>query len=204
MRNWNNHDSYLTELALSIYPQPEDPGHTVLAQKVIDTWLSRMTTCKFVLDLGCGTGFCQPMFEKWGVEYEGICLGEDFIVAQEKGRNVKKMDFSFLEYEDGSFDLLFARHSLEHSPMPLLTLKEWARASRFWLGLVLPHPDWYGYRGKNHFSVMNHEQILNHLDNAGWKVLWDEVDKLPTKKAEDEPPILINHEFWLMAEKKKI
>jgi SAM-dependent methyltransferase len=206
MRNWNNHDSYLNELLKDIYPQPEDKGHTALAQKVIDTWMSIMTTCKSVLDLGCGTGFCQPMFERWNVEYEGICLGEDFIHAQDNGRNVRKMDFSFLDYDDGSFDLLFARHSLEHSPMPLLTLMEWARVSRSWLGIVLPHPDWYGYRGMNHYSVMNHEQILNLLDNAGWKVLWDDVDKLPVKDEQDEglPPRLVPHEFWIMAEKKTI
>lgn len=204
MRNYSHIESYLNELLADIYPQPEDKGHTALANKVIDHWLSRMATCTSVLDVGCGTGFCQPMFEKWNVAYEGVCLGEDFCVAQDNGRNVRKMDFSFLEYDDNSFDLLFARHSLEHSPMSLLTLKEWARVSRFWLGLVLPHPDWYGYRGLNHYFVMNHDQIKNHLDNSGWKVLWDEVDKLPVKPSEDEPPILRNHEFWIMAEKKRI
>lgn len=203
MRNWNHHDSYLNKLLMDVYPQPEDPGHSSLAKKVINQWMSRMTTCKNVLDLGCGTGFCQPMFEKWNVEYEGICLGEDFIHAQDNGRNVRKMDFSFLDYDDSSFDLLFARHSLEHSPMPLLTLMEWARVARYWLGIVLPHPDWYGFRGRNHYSVMNHEQVMNVLDNAGWKVLWDDVDKLPIKR-EDEPPVLTNHEFWLMCERKNI
>lgn len=204
MRNWNHIDSYLNKLYADLYPQPEDPGHTSLALKVIDTWMSRMTTCKSVLDLGCGTGFCQPMFEKWGVSYEGVCLGEDYMTALEKGRSVKRMDFSFLDHEDKSFDLLFSRHSLEHSPMPLLTLMEWARVSRYWLGIILPHPDWYGYKGRNHYSVMNHEQVHNLLDNAGWKVLWSDVDKLPFKKNEDEPAVPVNHEFWLMCEKKNI
>lgn len=204
MRNWNRHDSYLNELLKSVYPQPEDPGHTSLSQKVINTWMSRMTTCKSVLDLGCGTGFCQPMFEKFNIAYEGVCLGEDYLVACEKGRNVKLMDFSFLEYEDKSFDLLFSRHSLEHSPMPLLTLMEWERVARYWLGIVLPHPDWYGYKGQNHYSVMNHDQIVNLLDNAGWKVLWDDVDKVSVVRVEDEPPVPVNHEFWLMCEKRNI
>lgn len=206
MRNWTRHDQYLNILARDIYLQPEDPGHTALARKVIDTWMSRMTTCKSVLDVGCGEGFCQPMFERWGIQYEGVCLGEDFIVAQERGRNVKKMDFSFLEYEDESFDLIFARHSLEHSPMPLLTLFEWERVARYWLGIVLPHPDWYGFKEKNHYSVMYHDQVFNLLDRAGWKVLWDDVDYLPVKDkiTDNNPEGLTPHELWLMCEKKKI
>jgi SAM-dependent methyltransferase len=136
--------------------------------------MSKMTTCTSVLDLGCGTGFCQRMFEKWNVSYEGICLGEDFLEAEKQGRNVKKMDFNFLDYRENSFDLLFSRHSLEHSPMPLLTLMEWARVSKNWLGLVLPAPEWYTYGGHNHYSVMNMEQVRNLLDVSGWNILWDE------------------------------
>lgn len=206
MRNYANIDRYLNILARDIYRQPQDPGHTGLARKVIDTWMSRMTTCKSVLDVGCGEGFCQPMFERWGIQYEGVCLAEDFIAAQEQGRNVKKMDFSFLEYGDGQFDLVFARHSLEHSPMAILTLFEWERVARNWLGIVLPHPEWYGYFGKNHYSVMNHDQILNALDRAGLKVLWDDIDYLPhaDRIADHNPEGLTPHEMWLMCEKKKI
>jgi SAM-dependent methyltransferase len=174
MRNWTYHDQYITKLYGDIYPQPDDSGHTRLAQEVIENWMSKMTTCTSVLDLGCGTGFCQRMFEKWNVSYEGICLGEDFLEAEKQGRNVKKMDFNFLDYRENSFDLLFSRHSLEHSPMPLLTLMEWARVSKNWLGLVLPAPEWYTYGGHNHYSVMNMEQVRNLLDVSGWNILWDE------------------------------
>jgi SAM-dependent methyltransferase len=174
MRDYKHIDGYITKLYQQIYPQPDDSGHTRLAEEIIENWMSKMTTCASVLDLGCGTGFCQPMFENWQISYEGICLGEDFLDAKNIGRNVKKMDFSFLEYADNSFDLIFSRHSLEHSPMPLLTLMEWARVSKNWLGLVLPAPEWYTYRGNNHYSVMNMEQVRNLLDVSGWNILWDE------------------------------
>lgn len=195
MRNWKNIDRYLNILAEDIYPQPEDKGHTQLSLEVINRWLSRMTTCTSVLDLGCGTGFCQPMFEKFGVAYEGICLGRDYVDALERGRNVKRMDYHFLEYDDNSFDMLFARHSLEHSPMPLLALMEWARVSRSWLGIILPAPEWYTYSGLNHYSVMNKEQIANLLNRAGWRIIWDEGYKIERDGTE------IPNEYWIMCEK---
>jgi len=202
MRNYEHIDSYLSFLSGQIYEQPEDVGHTKFAQKVIDYWLSRMTTCHSVLDAGAGQGFCQSMFERWGVKYEGVALGEDVVKAQELGRNVKRMDFSFLEYPDNSFDMIFARHSLEHSPMPLLTLMEWHRVAKNWLGIILPAPEWYTFKGQNHYSVMILDQIHNLLDIAGWKIMWEDIKMLPMDK--DKPEDLRPHEYWLMSEKKKI
>ena len=200
MRDYKHIDGYINKLYSDIYPQPDDAGHTELARQVIDSWMSKMTTCHSVLDVGCGTGFCQPMFEKWGVSYEGICLGEDFIDATNHGRNVKKMDFNFLDYPDNSFDLIFSRHSLEHSPMPLLTLMEWARVAKSWLGLVLPAPEWYTFAGANHYSVMNMEQIKNILNVAGWNILWENVNVLEwDKKTHETRP----NEYWIMSEKKR-
>ncbi len=202
MRNFTHIDRYMTQLYADIYPQPPDPGHTALATKVIDHWCSRLTHCYSVLDVGAGQGFCQPLFERWNIAYTGIAMGEDVVVAQANGRNVHRMDFSFLEYDGNSFDMVFSRHSLEHSPMPLLTLMEWARVSRNWLGLVLPHPDWYGYKGLNHYSVMNTDQIKNMLDRAGWHVIWEEVDTLPAADKQENPPHR-NHEIWLFCEKQR-
>lgn len=198
MRDWTHHDQYITKLYGDIYPQPEDEGHTELARKVINHWMSKMETCKTVLDVGCGTGFAQRMFEKWNVKYEGICLGDDYIEATNHGRNVRKMDFSFLDYDDNSFDLLFARHSLEHSPMPLLTLMEWRRVATNWLGIVLPAPEWYTYTGRNHYSVMNWEQLKNLLNVAGWNLLWEDTD---FRVFEQQSGLTKPHEYWAMCEK---
>ena len=203
MRSYTNIDFYLNTLAGDIYPQPEDPGHTSLAYKAIDLWASRLTTCESVLDVGCGTGFCEDMFKVWNIKYQGVCLGQDFIIARDLARKVKRMDFHFLDFLDNSFDLVFARHSLEHSPMPLLALMEWARVSKSWLGLILPAPEWYGYKGLNHYSVMNHEQIENLLARAGWRIIWNDIDRLSKddKKTDDNPEGLMPHEYWIMAEK---
>jgi SAM-dependent methyltransferase len=201
MRDYKNIDRYITKLYDDVYPQPPDTGHTTLAAKVLDHWLSKLI-CKTVLDVGAGQGFCQPMFENWDIEYTGIALGEDVLEAQKLGRNVRKMDYSFLEFPDNSFDLIFARHSLEHSPMPVITLMEWNRVSANYLGIVLPHPDWYGYVGLNHYSVMDVPQIKHLLDIAGWHPIWETVDQLVWDTSKEDNP-LKNHEIWLMCEKKR-
>lgn len=199
MRDWSHHDRYISKLYGDIYPQPTDPGHTRLAQKVIDRWMSMMTTCHSVLDVGCGEGFCQPMFERWNVKYEGICLGEDYLAAEKANRNVRRMDFNFLEYPENYVDLIFARHSLEHSPMPLLTLMEWERVASSWLGLVLPAPEWYTFVGRNHYAVMNMEQVENILNVAGWRILWKDVhyELFDNSNPESKLP----NEYWIMSEK---
>lgn len=196
MRDYTRIDSYLTQLTGEIYAQPEDLGHTQLAQKVINMWMSRLSGCQQVLDVGCGTGFCQSMFERFKTKYTGICLGEDVLVAQGNGKNVFQMDFSFLDFPDKSFDLIFARHALEHSPMPLLTMMEWARVSKTWCGIVLPAPEHYTYKGQNHYSVMNQDQAESLFDHAGWKVIWKDIEKVL------HDTDLISLEYWYMLEKK--
>jgi len=199
MRDYSNVERYLNKFQNDIYPQPEDEGHTTLAQEVITEWMTKMTTCKSVLDLGCGTAFCQPMFEEFGVGYTGITLGQDFITATGMGRNVKKMDYSFLdEFQDESFDLLFSRHSLEHSPMPLLTLMEWYRVSKQWLGVILPAPEHFTFRGINHYSVMTERQAELCFQQAGFGVIWK---NLKYHKSADETIPDVPFEFRYMLEK---
>lgn len=194
MRDYSKIDGYVTQLIGDIYPQPTDPGHTALAQTVIDRWMSSLEGCHSVLDVGAGQGFCQPMFERWGVEYQGIAIGEDVIKAERLGYNIEKMDFHFLKYEDASFDMVFSRHSLEHSWSPLLALMDWNRVAKNWLGLVLPAPEHYTHAGRNHYYVFNHAQIENLLEQTGWKIIWDQ-----SERTESGVPI----EYQLFCEKIK-
>jgi ubiquinone/menaquinone biosynthesis C-methylase UbiE len=126
------------------------------------------------LDVGCGQGDGQPWFEEIGVKYTGVTLGEDYVVAQRNNRNVLLQDFSFLDFPDNSFDMIFARHSLEHSPMPLLTLMEWNRVGKSFLCLILPQPKYWKWAGRNHYSVMSRSTALFLLHRAGWNDIWQD------------------------------
>ena len=186
--NWN---VYLNKLLVDDYPSPADKGHTRLLRGIIHEWISKLKGVTSVLDVGCGdAAIAEPFFRNLGIEYTGIALGLD--AHKHKKRSVKAInaDFSFLEeFADNSFDLIFSRHSLEHSPAPLLTLMEWHRVSQHFLCLVLPNPDHWGRTGLNHYSCLYDDQWKFLAERAGWGMIWN-------KKTDQE--------YWFMFEKKRI
>jgi hypothetical protein len=174
-RNFKHIDNYLTEIEQDIYPQPVDAEHTNLAKYVIDNWADDLDA-EHVLDVGCGEAFCQPFFEEHNFEYLGVCLGSDYEEAKELGRTVIQEDFHFLSLEDETWDLIFARHALEHSPMPLLALMEWHRVATTYLILVLPKPKFWLFIGRNHYSVVTGSQARFLLDRSGWEIIEEDHD----------------------------
>lgn len=163
-----------------IYPQPPDNKHVSAIEDVCTRWLPDIEGIKDILDVGCGQGQAMEILARYG-KVTGVTLGSDADVCLANGQNVKRADMSFLPFEDETFDLVFARHTLEHSPMPLISLMEWRRVSRQYLLLILPTLAHYGPRGKNHYYVLSPAQWLNLFDNAGWKIVW--VDESWEEKA---------------------
>lgn len=201
MRDYTRIDKYLDKLIEDIYPQPQDPGHTAWAEESIQAFGKEIWEVNNVLDLGCGEGFCQPIFERYGLSYMGVCLGEDYQVAKKSGRAVAELDFSFLPLDDESFDLLYSRHSLEHSPFPVLTLMEWHRVSKRYVAIVVPAPQHWQYVGRNHYYVLNDPQWRNLFDVAGFDVTFSYVKKQNMTEDPQIPEVEI--EFWYLLEKKK-
>jgi SAM-dependent methyltransferase len=178
MRDYQHIERYLNTLAGDIYPQPSDPGHQAMLTNICEKWLPSLTNLNSILDVGCGQGQAFPTLKQHARRVEGITLGTDVNVCQSKGLKVKSADMSFLPYPDEDFDLIFARHVLEHSPAPLLSLMEWWRVSKQWLMLIMPDPKHYGYIGKNHYYVFVREQVDNILVQARWRPIWrDEEEK---------------------------
>jgi len=171
-RNFNHLDIYLNKLIQDIYPQPEDAGHTGMANDLFEKWIAPYpTNTKNVLDVGCGdTAFMSQWFEDVGIEYTGVALGGNH-------PKVVHEDFSFLPFEDGQFDMVFSRHSLEHSPMPLISLMEWHRVSNHLLCLILPNPDHFGWAGQNHYSMLHPNQVEFLLGRAGWNIVWTDFEE---------------------------
>jgi SAM-dependent methyltransferase len=176
MRDYSLFDRYLDDLARDIYGQPPDEGHSAWAFHALDWLVSVRDTFidglkdAAVLDVGCGQGFMCLPFENAGFRWKGVTLGTDFEKAFESYPDkVECADMTFLPFGNQTFDLIFARHVLEHSPFPILTLMEWRRVGRNLL-LIAPAPDWWGVKGRNHYSVTNHDQLVWWLNRAGWRV----------------------------------
>lgn len=172
MRDYTNFDGYLDQLQGDIYPQPSDPEHTKWANHAIE-WLYLMNLpIRSVFDVGCGTGFCFPIFHRYGWEYLGITASEQDRKEgiSKHGANILSGDMSYLPVDNNSYDIIFARHILEHSPFPIITLMEWRRVAKH-LCLVMPAPEYWGFAGKNHYSVGIPDQIWWWLRRAGWNII---------------------------------
>lgn len=163
----------IKRLHRDIYSQPRDESHTVWAVHALDHLLPDDT--KSVLDIGCGRGFLYDYFVEKGIEWRGVTLGEDAKYCVQQGLPVDAEDMTFLSYEDNAFDLVLARHTLEHSPFPLLTLMEWYRVARQCLILIAPAPEYWTFRGRNHYSIAPKEQILWWLLRTGWHPIKEQI-----------------------------
>jgi len=201
MRDYTKIEKYLNRLIPDVYPQPEDSGHSLLARQAIDDFMPRLEGVSSVLDAGCGEAFCEAFFKERNITYRGVCLGEDYKVAKSKGRWVYEEDFSFLSFEDGKFDLVFSRHSLEHSPFPLMTLMEWHRVTKKYVALVLPAPEHWRYGGRNHYFVLSRRQWKVLFDVAGFDIIYENVKRKNMKPDLSPPDVAI--EYWFILRKKE-
>lgn len=165
---------YLDILYKDIYTQYEDEGHTAWMKDAIYEFISPISQeISSVLDVGCGVGNSNKIFNELGIDnWTGCTLDlDEIILAKNKGMSLMFEDFSFLKHSSNSFDLIFARHSLEHSPMPLITLMEWYRVSKKYLLVILPAPEYWGVGGKNHYYVLPDDNWRTLFEVAGWKEL---------------------------------
>lgn len=183
MRNYGYFDTYLDRLQEDIYPQPPDDLQQQYGDEVINDWIRFLPDCNMVLDVGCGQGQFAQTFKNAGMTWKGITLGSDAEICWQNHLYVEMGDFSFLRERDETWDLIFARHCLEHSPFPILTLMEWARVSKKYLCVVLPNPLGLlarshvgAYRGQNHYSVMTADHFLWLAERAGWHKTQDHTN----------------------------
>jgi SAM-dependent methyltransferase len=129
-----------------------------------------------ILDIGCGQGPALDIFRVRGYRGAvGVTLNdEDVRICTEKGHVVCKMDQSFLEFPDDSFDVVWARHVIEHSIFPFFTLTEFARVlapcGLLYLEVPAPETSCHHEKNPNHYSVLSRGTWVSLLGRCGFAV----------------------------------
>jgi SAM-dependent methyltransferase len=171
---------YYDHILSQVYAEGESPFHRDITQDVVTRFIDPLNLPKHaeILDLGCGPGyFLDAMKQRDFTNVTGVSLSADDVdTATKKQHRVIKSDMNFLSNRDESVDMLFCRHSLEHSPFPYITLLEYNRVLRpnGYLYIEVPAPN--GERpheeNRNHYSILGRSMWLNLLKRSGFDVTW--------------------------------
>lgn len=169
---------FLGRLREDVYPELPSEQHSAITRQMWDRTRALMTlpAGARVLDVGCGQGLALELFRAAGLRAVGITIGqEDLDACRARGFDVAEMDQSFLEYADGSFQLVWCRHALEHSVAPYFTLAEFARvlAPGGYLYVEVPAPDTACHHelNPNHYSVLGQSAWISLMERAGFELL---------------------------------
>lgn len=171
-------DDFLEKLEGQIYPETPSLLHSDITRHAVAqlTELLPLNAGTSVLDVGCSQGPALELFQQLGVPAVGITLGEeDVSVCRTRGYAVTQMDQSFLDFADASFDVLWARHVLEHSVFPLFTLAGFNRVLKPGgvLYVEVPAPDTacHHEQNPNHYSMLPRSSWISLLQRTGFEEL---------------------------------
>jgi SAM-dependent methyltransferase len=140
----------------------------------------------------------------------GITLSdEDVDLCMSKGHTVEKHDFSFLPqskgYDDNSVDFIFLRHTLEHSPYPIITLMEYNRIlkqdSKIYIEVPAPDCERKHEWNLNHYSILGPSQLIALLQRTGF-----DIDKFQTMEFDlsiGEDVEKVKEQFYCIVATKK-
>ena len=169
---------FMEKIKNETYPEPPTELHTHITETMIDYLLNKYPlseNCK-ILDIGCGQGVAIEQFKVRGFSPIGITLNkEDLSLCKQKGYEVYEMDQSFLDFNDEEFDLVWCRHTLEHSIFPYFTLGEIFRVLKHkgYLYIEVPAPDTScnHQTNKNHYSTLSKSMWSELIRRTGFNIL---------------------------------
>ncbi|HIJ84622.1 MAG TPA: class I SAM-dependent methyltransferase [Magnetococcales bacterium] len=171
-------DAFLAQIRTDIYPEPPGEPHITITQKIIAKLVTSgmLAPDHRVLDVGCGNGMAMEEFARHGIQAIGVTLGPECRSCQEKGLDVREMDFSFLDFDDQSFHLIWCRHTLEHSFSPMFTLsgfyKKLQPGGRLYVEVPAPDTSCHHEDNPNHYSVLGKSMWLSLFKKTRFALEW--------------------------------
>lgn len=155
------------------YPEPASIGHTSIIEQVCPLVSEKLKSGAMILDVGCGQGAALEWFTEKGFKAFGITPNEEDL--QECGRRQlwsRRVDMHSMDFGNQSFDCVFARHVLEHSPIPFYVLHEFYRILKpggvLYVEVPSPDTECRHEANPNHYSVMGFKMWANLIHRAGF------------------------------------
>lgn len=171
---------YYDHVLSQVYSEGHSPFHKTITADVVKRFVDPLNLPKNarIIDLGCGPGyFLDEMKLREYTNTQGVTLNrEDADLVRQNGHSVVQGDMNFLADLDESVDLLFCRHSLEHSPFPYITLLEYNRVlkNNGHLYIEVPAPNCASghEENRNHYSILDRTMWLQLLQRTGFDIQW--------------------------------
>lgn len=175
---------YLDHVQSQVYSEGTSPMHETGTRDSVERFIDplRLPQDCVILDLGCGAGYFLDLMRDRGYHRViGITLSrDDAVMCQTKGHQVRLADINFLPDKDETVDLLWCRHSLEHSPFPYFSLIEYNRVLRpggvLYIEVPQPGCDRPHETNPNHYSILTRAMWLSLLQRTGFDVAWYDVN----------------------------
>ena len=173
MRDYSRLETFLDARLGHIYPEPLGEPHVSITARMVPMLVEHYSLAPGarVLDVGCGHALALKAFREAGMAPVGIGFGDEAARARDEGFEIVEQDMSFLDLPAESFDLVWARHVVEHSVFPYFTLSEMHRLIKpggvFYMEVPGPGTPCRHEANANHYSVMGHEMWESLLQRCG-------------------------------------
>lgn len=162
MRDYSRLDAALDGLESDLYADIPQSAHIGISQDAAKRLAERgiLKAGIHALDVGAGCGGGEGLLRGLGCQV--ICID----LAPQNVFTTQKMDQSFMPPAwDDKFDLIWARHVLEHSIMPLYTLMEYCRVLKpgghAYVEVPAPNTEAHHECNANHYSVLGLDAWAN-------------------------------------------
>lgn len=165
----------------TVYTEQPSKLHTAITKGMVEALAEKVDRSKIrtILDVGCGMGVAWPFFDEEFIKPEIHVITPDVTEgdnAMKESRLIIAKTVSGIQYDwVWRYDLIWARHSLEHTISPYLDLLKLRQllADDGLMYVEVPAPGTICNHefNPNHYSVFGSRMWLSLFDKTGFEVV---------------------------------